>query len=116
MRRPSRKNMSRSIREAFQHAEKVIEQWDKFPDEFVAISATSPLVARLFSRERRRMIELLRTRGPFDSVDDLAKALDRDPTRVGRDLSPLVEAGLVRMIRRGKRKRVEPTGRPVLVH
>lgn len=111
---PSR-GMKRSIREAFQHAEHVVELWDRYPDEFVVIPATSPLARRLFSRQRQRIIELVRTHGPFDSVEELAHELDRDPTRVSRDLESLTEAGLLHTVRRGKRKRVEPSFRPVII-
>lgn len=107
--------MKRSIREAFKLADDVVSHWQKYPDQFVAIPAASPLAGQLFSPERQRLLAVVKERGPFGSVDDLAKALHRDSTRVGRDLAPLVQAGLIRTVQHGKRKRVEPTNRPLLI-
>lgn len=109
------RNMRRSIREAFRLAEDVVQNWETYPDQFVAISATSSLANQLFSPEKQRLLEAIKEHGSFESVHALAGEVRRDPTRVGRDLQPLVEAGLVRTVTNGKRKRIEPTHRPVLI-
>lgn len=104
-----------SIRAAFEHAAHVIDDWDRWPDDFVAFSASSPAVRHLFTRERQRVLETLRRHGPFESLNGLAAALGRDATRVSRDLDLLQEAGLVTTRRRGRRKRIERTGRPMVL-
>lgn len=109
------RNLRRSIRGAFRLAEDVVQNWGKYPDQFVAISARSPLANQLFSPEKQRLLEAIKEHGPFESIDALAGEVQRDPTSVGRDLQPLVEAGLVRTVTKRKRKRVEPTHRPVLI-
>ena len=115
MNKKDQSKMKRSIRDAFTLAEEVISHWQKYPDQFVAIPATSRLAGQLFSPERQRLLAMVKKHGPFGSVDDLAKGLHRDPTRVGRDLAPLIEAGLIRTVSLGKRKRVESTNRPLLI-
>lgn len=110
-----RKNHENLIDEAFKFSEHVVEEFDQYPDEFIAIPMTSELAGKLFTEARRRLLEDLRSHGEHESVAALAACVKRDPTRVGRDLQPLIDVGLVRAKPFGKTKRLSATNRPVIL-
>lgn len=103
------------VKDSFDLAEHVVEHDDLYPDHFVAIPASSPLASTLFSGERRRLLTELKEHGEHESIGDLAACVDRDPTRVSRDLKLLIQIGLVETKRHGKTKSVRATGRPVII-
>lgn len=105
----------KSIKSAFDLAKKVVENWDEFPDEFIAIPVTSPLASSLFTPERRRLLLELKTHGTHKSIGALADCLGRDATRVGRDIKPLIDVGLVLATPFGKNKKLSATNRPVII-
>ncbi|MFO1535807.1 MAG: hypothetical protein ABR586_09100 [Thermoplasmatota archaeon] len=105
----------KSLREAFTLAKEVVDHWDQFPDHFIAIPVTSPLASALFTPERRRLLAELKSHGTHQSVNALAACLGRDATRVGRDIKPLIDAGLVRATPFGKSKKLSATNRPVII-
>ncbi len=119
-RRPSRPDKKTTawqsfVAGSFALANDVVENPRDYPDRFIAVPMTSPLASLLFSAERRRLMAELKGHGPHKSVNDLAKRLHRDPTRVSRDLKPLIDVGLVKATREGKSKRLTATNRPVVI-
>jgi predicted transcriptional regulator len=104
-----------NLEQAFDLAHEVIEDPDGYPDEFVAFHLGDETLLRILTRERLRLLRMVRDEGPFESIAELARTLDRDPSRVGRDLSWLAETGLVRLEKRGRSKTVEGTDRKILL-
>lgn len=100
---------------AFRFSEHVVEEFDQYPDEFIAIPMTSRLAGQLFTEARRQLLEELRSHGEHESVAALAACVDRDASRVGRDLKPLIDVGLVRAKPFGKSKHLSLTNRPVIL-
>jgi predicted transcriptional regulator len=100
---------------AFKFSEHVVEEFDRYPDEFIAIPMTSKLAGVLFTEARRQLLEELRSHGEHESIASLAACVNRDPSRVGRDLKPLIDAGLVRAKPFGKTKYLSVTNRPVIL-
>lgn len=100
---------------AFKFSEHVIEEFDQYPDEFIAIPMTSELAGQLFTEARRKLLEELRSHGEHESVASLAACVNRDPSRVGRDLKPLIDVGLVEAKPFGKTKHLSVTNRPVIL-
>lgn len=92
---------------------KVAKDPAAFPASFVAIRRAT--VAKILSGERIRLLELLEQHGPFPELQQLAKALDRLPSAVARDLKDLEAAGLVERRKQGKNVVIEATRKPVLV-
>jgi predicted transcriptional regulator len=109
------KDFGKWVDDAFDLARHVIENDELYPDRFVAIPASSPLVPTLFSAERRRLLMELKEHGEHDSIGDLAACVGRDATRVSRDLQILIKVGLVETKKHGKTKSVRATGRPVII-
>lgn len=107
--------VDRNIRKAFALAKKVTEHPDEWPDRFVAIPLDAKLLHQLLTPERIRLLNELREKGPFDSVQRLARHLRRDVTRVSRDLTALEGGGIVRLVRNGKVKKVSATRKPILL-
>lgn len=105
----------RNLDLAFEIARDVVEDPERYPEDFVVLPLEDDLLTRVLTRERTRVLQVLRDHGPYASVRALAQELDRDPSRVGRDLQLLEHLGLVELERRGRAKRVSGTGRPILV-
>lgn len=95
--------------------EDIIAHPDKYPDDFVVIPLEPGLLSQILSRERIRLLSLLREHGPFKSVGALAKALGRSESRVSRDLMMFEGSGLVVVEREGKSKTVRATELPILL-
>lgn len=110
-----RRRVTRNIRRAFALVEDVIAHPEAYPEKFIAIPLDDEVLSRLLSRERLRLLRVLRDEGPFDSVNALAAELGRAQSRVSRDLADLQVAGLVSVERRGKSKRVRATDRPIVL-
>lgn len=106
---------TKHIDHAFEIARDLVRQPDRYPDRFVVIPLDPAIVGRILSPERIRLLHTLREHGSFESINDLANALDRDQSRVSRDLEPLIAAGLARTTRHGKSKRVEAEERDVVL-
>lgn len=111
----SKKHHEDLIDAAFRFSEQVVEDFDQYPDEFIAIPMTSELAGKLFTAARRELLAELRSHGEHESVAALAACVNRDPTRVGRDLQPLIDAGLVQAKPFGKTKHLSVTNRPVIL-
>lgn len=86
-----------------------------YPDKFVVIPLEDEAINQLLTGERARILRVLRDAGPFETVAGLARTLERDPTRVGRDLDLLEGAGLVETERVGRSRRVEDAGKAIVV-
>lgn len=100
---------------AFELAKDVAAHPDRYPDDFVVLPLEPGELTRLLTDARLRLLCELRDRGPYESVTALAEALDRDQSRVSRDLKALSDMGLVLLERTGKAKRVEATDRLILL-
>lgn len=107
------KRMSKGIARAFELLREIGDNPDATPENTVVISPDQ--VAGVFTPERARIYMIVQQRGTIDSVGDLARLLDRDVTRVSRDVNFLEGFGLLRLERDGKSKRVVAERRPVLV-
>lgn len=103
------------IRHAFDLARRVAEHPESYPEHFVVVPLDPDILKGIFSEERIRMLYAIREEGPFESVNELASFLDRDQSRVSRDLRMLVDAGLVLTERVGKSKRVLASDREILL-
>lgn len=111
----AKEDVERSLDQAFSLAHELIEDPGAFPDEFVTFHLGDETVLRILTEERLRLLRTVRDEGPFESIANLARALDRDPSRVGRDLKWLAEAGLVHLEEHGRSKTVEGTDRKILL-
>lgn len=79
-------------------------------DGFGSVQVISPEIAsRVLTDKRREMINVLESTD-ISSQRELARKLDRDPGAVQRDLTELIEAGIVEVREEGRSKR------PVLTH
>lgn len=108
-------DVERNLEDAFDRAHEMIEDPESYPDEFVTLRLGDETLLRILTDERLRLLRTVRDEGPFASIAELARTVDRDPSRVGRDLTWLDEAGLVRLERRGRSKTVEGTDRMILL-
>ncbi len=104
-----------NIRHAFELARRVAEDPESYPRRFVVVPLDPEILKGVLSDERIRMLHVIRESGPFESVKALASALERDQSRVSRDLKQLVEAGLVSTARAGKSKKVSASDREILL-
>ncbi|HWG91525.1 MAG TPA: hypothetical protein VNZ52_11820 [Candidatus Thermoplasmatota archaeon] len=86
---------------------------NQYPDRFIAIPLR--LVPKILTEERIRLLEVLRSEGPFNTVQEAADAVGRDVTRVSRDLKELVVVGLATAERHGRAKRIEALNVPILL-
>jgi DNA-binding transcriptional ArsR family regulator len=103
------------IGHAFEMARQIVREPGRYPDRFVVIPLDPAIIGHVLSNERIRLLQVLREHGSFESVNELAQALDRDQSRVSRDLASLVELGLAHTRRHGKAKRVEADDRDILI-
>jgi predicted transcriptional regulator len=88
----------------------------RYPDDLILVPLDTENISRAFSPERVRLMRLVRDRGPFASVGELARSLGRDMTSVSRELGDLVAYGFVAVERHGKQKRVVYRDRPILLY
>lgn len=107
--------IDRNIELARELTRDVAENPEAYPEEFVVIPMESDSLTELLTGERARILSTLRDEGPFESVRALAEALGRDPSRVGRDLDLLEGAGLVETEKRGRSRRVDGSGKAIVV-
>lgn len=103
------------IHHAFEMARRVVDRPDRYPEAFVVVPMDPEILGSILSEQRIRMLRAIREEGPFESVNELADFLQRDQSRVSRDLKRLVEAGLALTERRGKAKRVAASDREILL-
>lgn len=103
------------IHDATDFIRRVVDHPEAFPERFVSIPMDPDLIARVLSREKSRLVRHLQEHGAVDSLHALAAALGRNYPSVSRDVSALVEAGLLTTERHGRTKRIIATGRPVIV-
>lgn len=103
------------IRGAFDVARRVADAPEEYPEHFVVVPLDPDILGEVLSRERLRMLRAVREDGPFESVNDLAAHLDRDQSRVSRDLRRLVDAGLVVTERVGRAKQVAASDREIML-
>lgn len=108
-------DVDRNLERAFELAHEIIERPESFPDEFVAFHLGDEIILKILTKERLKLLRTVRDEGPFESIADLARAVDRDPSRVSRDLTWLVEADLVRLEQHGRSKEVQSTDRKILL-
>lgn len=111
----AKRDVERNLDEAFSLAHEVIEEPEAFPDEFAVFHLGDETILKVLTRERLKLLRTVRDEGPFESIADLARRLDRDPSRVSRDLGWLVEAGLIRLEEKGRSKQVQGTDRKILL-
>lgn len=79
-------------------------------DGFGSVQVISPeMSSRVLTEKRREIIDVLDST-EISSQRDLARKLDRDPGAVQRDLTELIEAGIVEIHEEGRSKR------PTLTH
>lgn len=107
--------MQNPMKRATAFIRKVIENPDAYPDTFIALPRDPALISKVLSRERTKIVDYLESYGPVGSLQALADALRRDKAAVSRDLDVLIEVGLVRSQRRGRRKELRATGRPIII-
>ena len=88
---------------------------DEVPPNAIIVPMDPEVLSRIFTPERVRLLKHLRGHGPEPTLEALAAALDRAPSHVGADVRYLMERGLVRVRRDGRRKRVEAVDRQILV-
>lgn len=103
------------IRHSFELARRIARRPDHYPEHFVVVPLDPGILKRVLSEERIRMLHAIREEGPFESINDLAAFLERDQSRVSRDLRTLVDTGLVITERVGKAKRVLASDREILL-
>lgn len=89
------------------------------PVSTVSFDSPAALFAVL-TPKRYELIELVKTKGSFNSVDSLATALKRDRSTVSRDLKALADAGLLRVHEvvnsgHGKRSEISPVAERLVV-
>lgn len=75
---------------------------------------------RVLTPRRYALIEAVKERGSFDSIEQLAEAVERDRAAVSRDLKALTEAGLLQMHEavlpgHGRRAEITPVARRLTV-
>jgi DNA-binding transcriptional ArsR family regulator len=103
------------MQEALEFLGKVIREPAKYPERFIAIPRSSPLLTKLFSPEPNRILDYLQKHHGVPSVQTLADALHRNKAAVSRDVKLLQNIGLISARRQGKEKVLEPTNKMVLV-
>lgn len=80
----------------------------------VTVSFQSPAaLLAVLTPKRYALFEAVKEHGHFDSIEDLARALERDRAAVSRDLKALTDAGLLQMREalfpgHGKRTEIAP--------
>ncbi|MHB1260988.1 MAG: HVO_A0114 family putative DNA-binding protein [Thermoplasmatota archaeon] len=105
----------RNIHLAFGLFREAIAHPDRYGDDLLVIPFEN-LVGKAspFSKERLRILAALRGSGA-ESLDDLARSLKREKTRVSKDVTYLEGLGLVVCERVGRMKRIKATKRQILL-
>lgn len=80
-----------------------------------ALQTTPEVLLAVLTPERVRLYRLVQARREVPSVDDLARLLRRDATRVSRDIVALEAIGLLTTTRDGKSKRIVANTRPIVL-
>lgn len=106
----------RNIKRAFSLFRDAMEHPDQYPDDLLVIPFEN-LVGKAspFSKERLRILAALRDNQGSESLDDLARTVKREKTRVSKDVTYLEGLGLVVCERRGRMKRIKATKRQILL-
>ena len=92
------KKMEKNIEEAFQVVHDAIRNPDKYGDDSIVLLLDDEEIASLFTKERLRLIRLIRERS-FSSISELARKVRRDVSRVKKDLGLLEKHGIVHLTR-----------------
>src|SRR5881396_3002888 len=95
---PDDKEIRRRIDEAFAFVERVMEHPERYPDEAILFLMDPSEIASVVTKERLRILKELSERG-YPSF------LDRDVSRVRKDLLALERLGLVTLTKSGNRIR-----------
>jgi len=101
---PDDKEIRRRIDEAFAFVERVMEHPERYPDEAILFLMDPSEIASVVTKERLRILKELSERG-YPSFLDLARSLDRDVSRVRKDLLAFERLGLVTLTKSGNRIR-----------
>lgn len=94
--------------------EKLLDK-EQMPDDFVLLPLDQDLITSVLSRERIRLITWLKLHGPATSIEHIAEALDRTPSALSRDIAALEGVGLLAVEKKGRKKAVVATHRPILI-
>lgn len=108
------KEMRRRIDEAFACVERVMEHPERYPDEAILFLMDPSEIASVVTKERLRILKELSDRG-YPSFLDLARSLDRDVSRVRKDLLVLERLGLVTLTKSGNRIRARPAATGIYI-
>lgn len=100
---------------AFELLEAAVEDPSSYPERFVAFELDEDTLPRILTRQRLRLLRVLRQEGPVESVTRLSERLGRDQGQVSRDLAYLEGWGLVELERDGRSKTVRAPDRPILL-
>jgi predicted transcriptional regulator len=106
--------MEQKIVDAFEFIRRVTEHPERFPDTAVLFLTDPGEVASVVTKQR---LQLLRTilGKEHPSILALARSLDRDVSRVRKDLLVLERFGLVHLSRQGNRVRATPAASGIYV-
>jgi len=92
------KLIEKNIENAFQVIHNAIKNPDKYGDDSIVLLLDDEDIAALFTKERLRLIRLIRERS-FSSISELARKVRRDVSRVKKDLGLLEKHGIVHLTR-----------------
>jgi len=92
------KMIEKNIENAFQVIHNAIKNPDKYGDDSIVLLLDDEDIAALFTKERLRLIRLIRERS-FSSISELARKVRRDVSRVKKDLGLLEKHGIVHLTR-----------------
>jgi predicted transcriptional regulator len=81
--------------------EKVKENPDAVPPKTVVFTWSEEEMAQVFTKERLKLFRKIQEK-PYPSIKTLAKELERDESRVRKDLRILESYGLVELRKRGR--------------
>lgn len=111
----------RAFQEGVRKAHAVADRIRKHPAQFRGDNIVIPLADLLgdrhrgFSKASLRLLVTIRAEGPFDSLEELAKALARPKARVSQDVKMLEGLELIHSRRVGRRKVLTADPRPILL-
>jgi len=114
MKPKNRTRTQENLDQALEFVQRAFTEPDKYPDDLLVVPLSSDVFG-LFTPERVRLIQYLRTHGAIASLSELAAKLHRDVAQVSRDVNRLAGVGLVRLESHGKSKRIVGTKRAILV-
>ena len=92
------KMIEKNIENAFQVIHDAIKNPDKYGNDSIVLLLDDEDIAALFTKERLRLIRLIRERS-FSSISELARKVRRDVSRVKKDLGLLEKHGIVHLTR-----------------